>query len=81
MLTVRELGYGFASRSVGEGVTFTLAAGETLAVLGGNGAGKTTLFRTVLGLLPVRSGTIDVDGVPIASLSAALTGRAPSTSA
>ena len=71
MLTVRELGYGFASRSVGEGVTFTLAAGETLAVLGGNGAGKTTLFRTVLGLLPVRSGTIDVDGVPIASLSAA----------
>jgi hypothetical protein len=34
MLTVRELGYGFASRSVGEGVTFTLAAGETLAVLG-----------------------------------------------
>jgi ABC-type hemin transport system ATPase subunit len=38
---------------------------------GGNGAGKTTLFRTVLGLLPVRAGTIDVDGVPIASLSAA----------
>jgi iron complex transport system ATP-binding protein len=71
MLAVRELGYGFPSRSVGEGVTFTLAPGETLAVLGGNGAGKTTLFRTVLGLLPARSGTVDVDGVPIRALSAA----------
>ena len=71
MLAVRELAYGFASRNVGHGVTFTLDAGETLAVLGGNGAGKTTLFRTVLGLLPARSGDIDVEGAPLGSLSAA----------
>src|SRR5690242_6740189 len=71
MLAVRELAYGFASRNVGHGVTFTLDAGETLAVLGGNGAGKTTLFRTVLGLLPARSGDIDVEGAPLGSLTAA----------
>jgi iron complex transport system ATP-binding protein len=71
MLAVASLEYGFASRKVGEGVTFTLAPGETLAVLGGNGAGKTTLFRTLLGLLPARGGRVDVDGVPVAALSAA----------
>ena len=71
MLAIADLEYGFPSRKVGEGVTFTLAPGETLAVLGGNGAGKTTLFRTLLGLLPARSGRVDVDGVPVAALTAA----------
>jgi iron complex transport system ATP-binding protein len=71
MLAVADLAYGFSSRIVGEGVTFTLAPGETLAVLGGNGAGKTTLFRTILGLLPPRGGRVDVDGASMASLTAA----------
>ena len=71
MLDVRDLAYGFRARRVGEDVTFALAPGETLAVLGGNGAGKTTLFRTLLGLLPPLAGGIDVDNVPVASLTAA----------
>jgi iron complex transport system ATP-binding protein len=71
VLTVADLAFGFASRRVGDGVSFTLAPGETLAVLGGNGAGKTTLFRTLLGLLPVRAGRVDLDGASIASLTAA----------
>jgi iron complex transport system ATP-binding protein len=70
MLAVHDLAYGFSGRMVGEGVTFSLAQGETLAVLGGNGAGKTTLFRTLLGLLPIRGGSIDIDGAPLASLTA-----------
>jgi len=70
MLAVHDLAYGFSGRRVGEGVTFSLAQGETLAVLGGNGAGKTTLFRTLLGLLPIRGGSIDIDGAPLASLTA-----------
>jgi iron complex transport system ATP-binding protein len=69
MLEVRNLAFGFGARRVGEGVTFALAAGETLAVLGGNGAGKTTLFRTLLGLLPPQSGTIVVGGAALAALA------------
>jgi iron complex transport system ATP-binding protein len=69
MLTASELAFGYGSRTVGEGVSFTLFPGETLAVLGGNGAGKTTLFRTLLGLLDARGGRVDIDGVPLASLS------------
>ena len=71
MLEVRDLAYGFRARRVGEGVTFTLAPGETLAILGANGAGKTTLLRTLLGLLPPLAGSVAIDGTPIASLTAA----------
>jgi iron complex transport system ATP-binding protein len=53
---------------VGEGITFKLNPGETLAVLGGNGAGKTTLFRTLLGLLPAQQGSVSIDGEDVAGL-------------
>src|ERR1700752_1421641 len=69
MLAVRDLAFGFGTRRVGEGVSFTLARGETLAVLGGNGAGKTTLFRTLLGLLPPMSGVVTVDGAAVPQLA------------
>jgi iron complex transport system ATP-binding protein len=69
MLDVRDLAFGFGARRVGSDVTFSLAKGETLAVLGGNGAGKTTLFRTLLGLLPAQSGEIRVGGDSIAALA------------
>ena len=69
MLDVRDLAFGFGTRRVGSDVTFELAKGETLAVLGGNGAGKTTLFRTLLGLLRPQAGEIRIGGDPIASLS------------
>jgi len=46
------------------GVTFSLDAGEAVAVLGPNGGGKTTLLRLLLGELPVMAGTCAVEGSP-----------------
>jgi len=69
MLDVRDLAFGFGTRRVGSGITFSLARGETLAVLGGNGAGKTTLFRTLLGLLPPQAGAVSVGGIPLSELA------------
>jgi iron complex transport system ATP-binding protein len=68
VLDVQDLAYGFGARRVGEGVTFKLRPGETLAVLGGNGAGKTTLFRTLLGLLPAQQGRVAIDGLSVSAL-------------
>jgi heme ABC exporter ATP-binding subunit CcmA len=44
------------------GVDLSVAIGEVVAVEGSNGAGKTSLLRACAGLLPVRSGTIEILG-------------------
>ena len=44
------------------GVSLTLAAGETVGLMGRNGMGKTTLIRTILGLVKPRAGRVLVDG-------------------
>ncbi|HEV2217940.1 MAG TPA: ABC transporter ATP-binding protein [Candidatus Dormibacteraeota bacterium] len=46
-------------------LSFTIAAGETLAVVGRNGAGKTTLFKLICRLYDPREGRILIDGVDI----------------
>lgn len=53
--------YGTA-RTVLQGVTLALRAGERVAVLGANGAGKTTLLRAAAGLLLPASGRLEVAG-------------------
>ena len=52
------------------GVDLTLNAGETLAIIGANGAGKTTLMRSLTGLLPHTSGSIQFKGRPIGAIGA-----------
>ncbi len=48
-----------------EDVSFTVAAGETLAVVGRNGAGKTTLFKLICRLYDPSKGSILIDGVDL----------------
>jgi branched-chain amino acid transport system ATP-binding protein len=51
------------------GVSFSLAPGAVLALLGRNGAGKTTCISTIIGLLAPREGEITLYGDPIAGLT------------
>ena len=48
-----------------DGVSVTVPAGETIAVLGPNGSGKSTLMRAMLGIVPLASGEIRVHGAPL----------------
>ncbi|MCI4664969.1 MAG: dipeptide ABC transporter ATP-binding protein [Neomegalonema sp.] len=59
MLTPRR-----ALRAV-DGVTFTLARGERLGLVGESGCGKSTLSRALLGLEPLQSGSIMLNGAPV----------------
>ena len=69
ILDVRSLSFGFPGRTIGRDISFSLAEGEAMCVLGPNGGGKTTLFRTLLGLLPAHAGDVLLTGKPLNSLS------------
>lgn len=47
------------------GVSLSLDRGEKVAILGPSGSGKTTLFRTIAGFVPIKSGSITVNGVSL----------------
>jgi len=52
------------------GVSFSVAAGETVTLMGRNGMGKTTTIRSVLGLTPPRSGEVRVRGKAVTGWAA-----------
>ncbi len=64
-----EVGYG-ALTAVRE-VSLEVDVGETVALIGSNGAGKTTTLKAITGLLPLRRGTVALDGERIDGLSPA----------
>ena len=70
-LQVSHLSFSYGQRQVLRDVSFEACYGQFLSVLGPNGVGKSTLFRCMLGLLQPSRGEAAVDGVPVASLSAA----------
>jgi peptide/nickel transport system ATP-binding protein len=67
----RRVGLRTAEQTVVENLSLKIEAGETLGLVGESGSGKTTVARMILGLTKPTSGTIRVDGVDLASASAA----------
>lgn len=65
VLECGEVRKAYAGRTVVDGVSLTLAAGECLAVLGPNGAGKTTLVEILEGLRPAEGGSLKLFGTAI----------------
>jgi ABC-2 type transport system ATP-binding protein len=62
MLEVRSLSRAYGTRAALANVSFEVAAGEIVGLLGANGAGKSTLLRTAAGLQPPDSGEVLVAG-------------------
>lgn len=64
-LSVAGLDAAYGRAQVLFDVSFQIASGEAVALLGRNGAGKSTTFRAILGLIDQRKGTIIFDGEDI----------------
>jgi branched-chain amino acid transport system ATP-binding protein len=62
LLEARGVHAFYGQSHVLHGVDLSIAAGETVTLMGRNGMGKTTTIRTLLGLLPARSGQVLVRG-------------------
>ncbi len=62
---VQDLARSYGHRRALDGVSFTLRAGDALALFGPNGAGKTTLLRLLAGLLKPTRGSARIGGEPL----------------
>jgi branched-chain amino acid transport system ATP-binding protein len=62
MIETRELHTHYGQSHILHGVSFSVARGEAVGLLGRNGMGKTTLIRTILGLVRASSGSVKVAG-------------------
>ena len=65
MLQIQELHQYYGGSHILRGVSLEAKAGEITVVLGRNGVGKTTLLKSLIGLVPTRSGQIVFDGKTI----------------
>jgi branched-chain amino acid transport system ATP-binding protein len=68
MLAVSGLETAYGASQILFGVDFAIGAGEVATLLGRNGMGKTTAVKSILGLTPIRAGTILFEGKPIQRL-------------
>ena len=67
ILDVANLSASYGPVRILHDISFSMAEGESIAVLGANGAGKSTLLRAISGLMVRRDGQIRFDGQDIAS--------------
>jgi zinc transport system ATP-binding protein len=64
VIRVADASVAYGGREILHAISLQVDPGEVVAVLGANGSGKSTLIRTVLGLVPLVAGSIELFGVP-----------------
>lgn len=65
-LEVKEISFGYENKQkILREISFTANANEAIGIVGANGVGKSTLLKMMVGLLPIPSGEIFVEGVKL----------------
>ncbi len=65
VLTIRDLSFRYDEQTVLDNINLVVPKGSFLAIVGPNGSGKTTLLKSILGLVKLQKGSIDLFGTPI----------------
>lgn len=68
MLRITHINSFYGTSHIIHGLSLEIRDGELVSILGRNGAGKTTLLRSITGVNPPKSGTIELDGRDITQL-------------
>ena len=69
MLTVKNIHQYYGGSHILRDVSLQVPAGQVTVLLGRNGVGKTTLLKSLMGLVPIRSGSIELEGRAIQGLT------------
>ena len=70
LINARKLNTYYGASHILRDLSFTVARGETIGLMGRNGMGKSTLLKSLMGLVKPRSGSVEIAGQP-------MTGRSP----
>ena len=62
LLEVKDLQVYYGVICALKGISFHVEAGEIVSLIGANGAGKTTTMQSIMGLIPIKGGTVTYDG-------------------
>ncbi len=65
LLEIRDLKVCYGGIVALNGITFAVDEGKIITLIGANGAGKSTTLRSIMGLVPITSGTITYNGVKL----------------
>ena len=65
MLNIKNINQYYGGSHILRDVSLQAELGKVTVILGRNGVGKTTLLKSLMGLVPIRSGSIELDGKPI----------------
>jgi manganese/iron transport system ATP-binding protein len=76
-IEVRNLHVAYHRRPVVEDVTLSVCRGAMVGIVGPNGGGKSTLLKALLGLVPERSGAVEILGRPVDRRVRRLVGYVP----
>jgi ABC-type branched-subunit amino acid transport system ATPase component len=68
LLQAEAITAGYGALDILHGVSLSVRAGEIVSIIGPNGAGKSTAFKTIVGFLRPRAGTVRFDGQDITGL-------------
>lgn len=60
IIEVKDLGVGFGDRMILDGLSFSIKRGDVVGVIGPSGCGKSVSMRALLGLVPIRAGSIRI---------------------
>ena len=69
MLKVDNLNQYYGGSHILRNVGFEAKAGEVTVILGRNGVGKTTLLKSLMGVVPIKTGTVTLDGADLTKLT------------
>lgn len=65
LLELKDISVYYGSAMAVDGISLSQEEGTVVSVIGANGAGKSTILKAITGLVPLRSGTIEMDGKKI----------------